>query len=63
MDGKMCITITSVGGMKKRGATNLKVGGSMHWKMGGGVNTVKTLQFEGAGALLPQLLWWLRTWG
>jgi len=29
----------------KGGATNLKVAGSMQWKVEGGVNTVKTLKF------------------
>jgi len=27
----------------------LEGGGSMHWKVGGGVNTVKTLQLEKSG--------------
>jgi len=38
-------TLDSV--LRLGGATNLKVGGSMHWKVG--VNTVKTLTFEKGG--------------
>jgi len=34
----------------KDGTTNLKVGGSMHWKVG--VNTIKTLKFEKVGYII-----------
>jgi len=45
----------------KGGAMNLKVRGSMHWKVGGGVNSVKTLKFEkDGGRMTPQHLWWRR---
>jgi len=43
-------------GITKGGATNLKVEGSVHWKVVGGgvVNTVRTLTFEkGGGCMTP----------
>jgi len=35
--------------MGKGGTTNLKVRGSMHWKVGG-VNTVKTIKLKKGGS-------------